>query len=581
MRRKRWVSALIILMCLGLLGMPLPVAATALPGSPGQANPASPSGNTNANPLVDAPPGPDVPVPNAILLQNAGFPPAPPASPSPADGENSTIIDVAHNNTVHLQAYVSDPDTSSLAVSFYGRPYCPNPPFTLAVLPDTQYYSQNNNNELQVFDSQTQWIVDNRTPWNIVYTTHLGDLVETWNDTTQWANANEAITRMETGLMPFGLSLGNHDMSGATLHDDSTYFNNTFPYTRFEGRSYYGGHYGTNNDNNYGLFSSGGLDFIIIDIEWNNNPDGTPTAVLQWAHDLLALQYPSRRGIIVFHGLLNETDSSRLSSDAQIIYNYLKDRPNLFLMLGGHTDDEAYLTLSNNTYTVYAIQSDYQGQPNGGNGWMRLMKFLPSANQIQVYTYSPYTGGFWIDEANQFNLTYPMGGQACDTYALIETVTGVASGSSPQIDWTYRNTNTSYEWYVTVSDGTHTLSGPRWSFHTQAPSAVGLVGLSAALTTTGVQLDWSTAQEIDLLGFNVYRANSINGLRTLLNSNLIPALNPGQLQGNSYQFTDRTGQTGRAYYYWVEWVGMASSELAGPISAARLTYLVWLPLGAK
>ena len=68
------------------------------------------------------------------------------------------------------------------------------------------------------------------------------------------------------------------------------------------------GHYGSDNDNHYGLFSSGGLDFIIIHLENNDTPD---TNVLAWADNLLANVYPNSRGIIVHHHNLAGIQHSR------------------------------------------------------------------------------------------------------------------------------------------------------------------------------------------------------------------------------------------------------------------------------
>jgi hypothetical protein len=83
------------------------------------------------------------------------------------------------------------------------------------------------------------------------------------------------------------------------------------------------------------------------------------------------------------------------------------------------------------------------------------------------------------------------------------------------------------------------------------------------------------------LGFNLYRAESPEGLQKQINSDLITAINPGQLQGNNYLYLDQFAEAGKTYYYWVEWVGINSSELYGPEKAILAQYFVWLPLGLK
>ena len=65
----------------------------------------------------------------------------------------------------------------------------------------------------------------------------------------------------------------------------------------------------------------------------------------------------------------------------------------------------------------------------------------------------------------------------------------------------------------------------------------------------------------------------------MVNPGLLPAINPGQLQGNAYRFVDSTAEAGKTYFYWVEWVGNRDAESFGPVSASLAPYAVWLPLG--
>lgn len=58
--------------------------------------------------------------------------------------------------------------------------------------------------------------------------------------------------------------------------------------------------------------------------------------------------------------------------------------------------------------TVYQLLSDYQGFPQGGDGWLRIMKFVPSENTIYVTTYSPYLDNYRTNSDSQFQLYYPM-----------------------------------------------------------------------------------------------------------------------------------------------------------------------------
>ena len=102
-------------------------------------------------------------------------------------------------------------------------------PFTVAVLPDTQFYSQT---YPETFKAQTRWVVANRVAENIAFVSHLGDIVQTGSSTTQWTNADAAMDILDgnlaatpDGLIPYSATIGNHDYrtmytkpNGATLY---------------------------------------------------------------------------------------------------------------------------------------------------------------------------------------------------------------------------------------------------------------------------------------------------------------------------------------------------------------------------
>ena len=79
-----------------------------------------------------------------------------------------------------------------------------------------------------------------------------------------------------------------------------------------------------------------------------------------------------------------------------------------------------------------------------------------------------------------------------------------------------------------------------------------------------------------LVGFNLYRAETLDGAKHKLNADLIPAVNSGQMLGASYQFSDVVEQ-GKRYYYWLELVKHQGTELLEPV-AVNTDYLIRLPL---
>ena len=113
-----------------------------------------------------------------------------------------------------------------------------------------------------------------------------------------------------------------------------------------------------------------------------------------------------------------------------------------------------------------------------------------------------------------------------------------------------------------------------------APTAVSLVDFVTKSIPHSIQLSWQTTQEIGLVGFNLYRAEALDGPRVKINPELIQAINPGQFTDNRYRYPDTTVETGLDYNYWIEWVGENSSVMIGPKTGFLPNY-IWLPLSYK
>ncbi len=293
--------------------------------------------------------------------------------------------------------------------------------FAIIVLPDTQFYSAGmHDGTPEIFQSQTRWIVENRDELNIAFVTHLGDFVQNGDEfEEEWIAANDAMSVLDNPEVfgpdqgvPYGIAVGNHDQSPEGDADGTTtYFNEYFGASRFEGRDYYGGHFADLNDNHFEFFSAGALDFIVIHIEYDLTPD---TSVLDWA-DYLLKSNVDRRAIVVTHYLIGSGDDAAFSDQGRAIYEALKDNANLFLMLGGHVGSnggEGQRTDTDNGNRIYSLLSNYQSRENGGNGMLRIMQFFPEENAIRVRTYSPYAndgrGEYERDGDSEFVLRYDM-----------------------------------------------------------------------------------------------------------------------------------------------------------------------------
>ncbi len=294
--------------------------------------------------------------------------------------------------------------------------------FSIAVLPDTQYYtaeSQGGGNYL--FESQTAWIRDNCKVENIVYTIHLGDITDHGdNKPREWELAAKAMYALEKPLpglaegMPYGIAVGNHDQVASQFAKSGKTegYNKYFGIDHFKSKSYYGGHFGKDNDSHYDLFSAHGQKFIVIYIEFDAF-DEQQEDMNHWAGQLLE-RYADHRAIIVSHYTLflnktagtNQEEMAPFSKQAARIYDKLKKYPNVVMMLGGHVGDngEGYRQDSYAGNTVRSFLSDYQSRAMGGNGLMRLMTFDLDDDKVEIRTLSPYHDYEEMDDDSHFQV---------------------------------------------------------------------------------------------------------------------------------------------------------------------------------
>jgi len=449
-------------------------------------------------------------------------------NPAPSEPTNRIPVNGAIGyEDGKVSGTVSDRNNQPLTVKLFGRKKTgTGSNFTIIGLPDTQFYTEElpgtnsgggGNNA--IFKAQTQWIADHRVDSNIAFVVELGDCVQNGNmNEIEWKRADTSMKNIENPNVPiphgipYTVCVGNHDQ-GATGTGDplaaTTFYNQYFGEARFLGRPYYGGHYGSNNDNNYQLFSAGGINFIHISLEYNNNSGATNQAALQgvldWA-DALLKAYPNHKGILSTHWLTGTGNPASFQGPGQKIYDDLKDNPNLILMLAGHVAGQGRRTDVFNGNTVHTLMSDYQsGYTNGGNGYLRIMQFRPASNTLSVKTFSPTSGA--LPNATEIaNGNFDLSVSLTNQFALITTVNNVTSSSNVDLSWPNLEPFTEYEWYVTVSDGENELTSQVFSFTMAGVVPVNLLDFTGKAENKQVKLNWKTATEGNSNRFDVERS---------------------------------------------------------------------------
>jgi hypothetical protein len=288
--------------------------------------------------------------------------------------------------------------------------------WSLVLLPDTQNYSERIPG---IFTLQTHWIAKNRDKYNIRYVFGLGDITNR-NTSREWRHAAEAIGELD-GRVPYALAAGNHDY---TPHGNSASgtsgLNKILPPSKCRKWPTFGGTMKADDVTNcYHLFSAGKTDWIVIVLQW-----APSDAAIQWANEVLA-KYPKRKAILVTHAYLY-SDSTRYDfgkkgksqkwsphaypskggNDGEDLWQKLVRKNNFALTFNGHVLNSGlgFLAGKNDRGdVVHQMLVNYQMRELGGEGYLRILEFLPDGKTVRVRSYSPLYDKYLGDAGNQFS----------------------------------------------------------------------------------------------------------------------------------------------------------------------------------
>lgn len=264
-------------------------------------------------------------------------------------------------------------------------------PFTLVVVPDTQYWIK------ATYNVAVTWLLENKKKENIVYLLHEGDLVHN-NTVEEWEKVWGEWKRLE-GQLPYVLAVGNHDMEKNTRNTDK--FNQYFPYDRYKDWPTFGGAYEKGKmDNTYHLFSAGGVDWMVISITYS--PDST---ILKWANKV-ATDHPNRRILLLTHAYLG-INGKRTSVGRKIWNEFVSLHKHILMVFNGHyIGGTAARQVSTGTKgnKVHEIFANYQTERLSESGAIRLLRFTPKARTVDVKTYRTLLADYKTEPDHQFTL---------------------------------------------------------------------------------------------------------------------------------------------------------------------------------
>lgn len=272
----------------------------------------------------------------------------------------------------------------------------PSGKFTIAVVPDTQYLFDEDRGNRTVVEKSLQWIVEHSREKNIVFTVHLGDIVNN-GGSARWGNeelaqASDVFKIFDRNDIQYGVVAGNHDIPGGwdSERGHTAYLDYFGPSRTAGNRSYCGS--SDDGYNNCYTFSGGNQRFLLLALDWRASD-----ATIAWAKSKLQ-QFSGVPTIIATHEILTSSsdvtvnDAAVLSGYGQTLWDRLiKSNSQIFMTLNGHNWPAGATIMKDLAdREVYMHLVNYQDRYFSGSGMIRLYEFDLRANTVDVQTFSPY-----------------------------------------------------------------------------------------------------------------------------------------------------------------------------------------------
>lgn len=277
--------------------------------------------------------------------------------------------------------------------------------YSLAVIPDTQNYSQL---FPDTYDAQTQWLADSQDAYDIVFTTHVGDIVQYGANDWEWDNANRSMGILDDAGMNYAVTPGNHDLYG----DNGANYRKYYGPSRFSGMPTYQSH-SPSEMSSYHKVEMGGHELMMLSLDID-----APDAEMQWAQSVLDAN-PDTPTVLTTHIIMDPTGNildvpyMRKNGNYPPAGNAPQDiwddlvLPNeqIFLTLNGHYFGARHETAFNAAgLEVHRMLIDYQGLANGGDGYLRLLEFDFDSDEIRNITYSPTKDDYLTGSDHEFSI---------------------------------------------------------------------------------------------------------------------------------------------------------------------------------
>lgn len=325
--------------------------------------------------------------------------------------------------------------------------------FTVIGLPDTQNYSEF---YPWIFEQQTAWVADSVGPLGIRYVSHYGDVVNHGDSLAEWNASDVAMTTLDLTGIPYGVTAGNHDITPSGSAGSAYIPGNFLAYfgpDRFAVAPWFGGA-SPSGMSSFQVFSGGGLEFVALHVECDGAVDE-----LAWAQGVLD-SHRDKPALLTTHRYLQDAEDYTSGvpivpsgyyppiwygiegvyapggiQTGQIFDWFVRRNPNILMVQCGHFHEEYRQTSVNVAgLPVHEVLADYQDDPNGGDGWLRVMTFNVGASRIDVESYSPFLDAFRTADESQFSLPVSFAAYR-ETRPTVVRQQGIAGYEGTQDTW--------------------------------------------------------------------------------------------------------------------------------------------------
>ena len=211
-------------------------------------------------------------------------------------------------------------------------------------------------------------------------------------------------------------------------------------------------------------------------------------------------------------------------------------------------------------------------QAEVGEACPSLLPYTSTATQFNFYG---FPGGTFLIYRSM-NASGAGNGASSGKYTyLTKTTTDPTTGLG-----TFTDTTPGIKWYTVVQADPTTNTPIGCHSETGVSTATEVADFQAAyqFESQSVNLTWTTVNETNIQGFNLYRSEGVNGARIKLNSELIQAVKPGTPDGATYPLTDGAVEVGHSYYYWLEVQRLNGTSFTIKSNEVMLGMRIYIPL---